>query len=52
VLLNLVTNGARAMEGVGRIDVVIGAWDEACRIVVRDQWIAEHRASQSNGAMR
>jgi signal transduction histidine kinase len=37
VLLNLLTNSARAMEGVGRINISVGATEESCQIVVTDR---------------
>jgi two-component system sensor kinase FixL len=37
VLLNLLTNSAQAMEGVGRINIFVGATEETCQIVVTDR---------------
>jgi two-component system sensor kinase FixL len=37
VLLNLLTNGAQAMEGVGRINVSVNATGDTCQIVVTDR---------------
>jgi PAS domain S-box-containing protein len=37
VLLNLLTNGAQGMGGVGRIDVSVAAIGDLCRIVVTDR---------------